>query len=55
MFDFGYALTVHKAQGSAFAHAIVYVDRPVKPDSEDWRRWAYTAITRGAERLTIIL
>ena len=55
MFDFGYALTVHKAQGSAFAHAIVYVDRPVKPESEDWRRWMYTAITRGAERLTIIL
>jgi exodeoxyribonuclease V len=54
-FDFGYAMTVHKAQGSGFQHAIVYVDRPVKSESDDWRRWAYTAITRASERLTVIL
>jgi exodeoxyribonuclease-5 len=53
-FDFGYALTVHKAQGSGFQHAIVYVDRPVKPESDDWRRWIYSAVTRASERLTII-
>jgi exodeoxyribonuclease V len=54
-FDFGYALTVHKSQGSGFQHAIVYVDRPVQPASDDWRRWAYTAVSRASERLTIIL
>jgi exodeoxyribonuclease V len=54
-FDFGYAMTTHKAQGSGFQHAIVYVDRPVQPESEDWRRWMYTAVTRAAERLTVIL
>jgi len=54
-FDFGYAMTVHKAQGSGFQHAIVYVDRPVKPESDDWRKWMYTAATRGVERLTVIL
>jgi exodeoxyribonuclease-5 len=54
-YDFGYALTVHRSQGSAFKHAIVYVDRKPDPDSEDWRRWIYTAVTRASERLTIIL
>ena len=55
LYDFGYALTVHKSQGSQFKHAIVFVDRPVRPDDEDWRRWAYTAVTRASERLTVIL
>jgi exodeoxyribonuclease V len=53
--DFGWAMTVHKSQGSSWPHVIFYVDRPVKPDSDDWRRFAYTAITRSAERLTIVL
>jgi intein/homing endonuclease len=43
------------SQGSQFEHAIFYVDRPVKPDDEDWRRFAYTAITRASERLTVCL
>ena len=55
LFDFGYAMTVHKAQGSGFKHAIVYVDRPVQPGNEEWRRWMYTAVTRAAERLTVIV
>ena len=55
LYDFGYCLTAHKSQGSQFVHAIVYVDRPVKPDDEDWRRWAYTATTRACQRLTVIL
>jgi exodeoxyribonuclease-5 len=54
-FDFGYALTTHKSQGSQFEHAIFYVDRPVRPDEEDWRRFAYTAVTRASERLTVLL
>jgi exodeoxyribonuclease-5 len=53
-YDFGYALTVHRSQGSGFKHAIVFLDRPVDPESEEWRRWAYTAVTRASERLTIL-
>jgi exodeoxyribonuclease V len=55
LFDFGAAMTVHKSQGSAFAHAIFYVDHPVRPDDEGWRRLAYSAVTRASERLTVIV
>lgn len=51
-FDFGYALTVHKSQGSQFEHAIVMVDMP--ESNADFPRWAYTAVTRGQERLTVL-
>jgi exodeoxyribonuclease-5 len=54
LFDFGYALTCHKAQGSQFEHAIVYLDRPQRPDDEGYRRWLYSAVTRASERLTVI-
>lgn len=52
-YDFGYALTVHKSQGSQFRHAIVWADHPCDPSSPDWRRWIYTAVTRASERLTV--
>lgn len=55
LYDFGYAMTCHKAQGSQFDHAIVYFDREVQPESLDFRRWAYTAITRAVNRLTILM
>ncbi len=51
-FDFGYALTVHKSQGSQFAHAIVMLDMP--ESYSDFARWGYTAVTRGQERLTVL-
>ena len=51
-FDFGYALTVHKSQGSQFAHAIVMFDMP--ESYSDFARWGYTAVTRGQERLTVL-
>ena len=53
-FDFGYALTCHKSQGSSFDHVIVYLDRPEKPHDPDWRRWIYTAITRSSWKLTVL-
>jgi exodeoxyribonuclease-5 len=55
MWDFGFAMTGHKAQGSSFQHAIVYVDRPIRPDDDDFRRWAYTCVTRASERLTVLI
>jgi intein/homing endonuclease len=42
------------SQGSQFPTVLVYLDRPEKPEDEDYRRWAYTAITRASERLVIL-
>lgn len=53
-FDFGYALTVHKSQGAQWDQVIVYIDRPLRPYAEDFRRWAYTAVTRAARKLTVL-
>ena len=50
--DFGYASTIHKAQGSEFEHVIVVID-----GANDWllRKSAlYTAVTRARSSLTII-
>jgi exodeoxyribonuclease-5 len=53
LFDFGYCLTVHKSQGSQFDHAIVFCDKP-EDGKEETRRFYYTAVTRAAERLTVL-
>jgi len=53
-FDFGYALTVHKAQGSQARTVVLFEERFMKSDDEAWRRWLYTAITRARENLYII-
>lgn len=51
-FDYGYALTAHKAQGSQWPSVIVYDESGIF--REDARRWLYTAITRASERITIV-
>jgi len=53
LFDFGYALTVHKAQGSQAKRVIVFEERFAKMTDDMWRRWLYTAITRAEEELYI--
>lgn len=50
-FDFGYALTVHKAQGSEW-RSVMLVDEYNK--TEQRREWLYTGITRASERLVIV-
>jgi exodeoxyribonuclease-5 len=52
--DFGYALTVHKAQGSQWNTVTVYDDGFGKREPLVRRRWLYTAITRAEEQLYII-
>ena len=52
-FDFGYALTVHKAQGSQARRVILFEERFKKMDDTAWKRWLYTAITRAEEELII--
>lgn len=53
LFDFGYALTVHKAQGSEAKRVILLEEKSSKMDHEMWRRWLYTAVTRAQEELYI--
>lgn len=51
-FDYGYALTVHKSQGSQWDSVAVF--------DESWgpklarQRWLYTAITRAAGRVSVV-
>ena len=51
LFDFGYALTVHKAQGSQAKKVVMFEERFAQMDDEMWRRWLYTGITRAEEEL----
>jgi ATP-dependent exoDNAse (exonuclease V) alpha subunit len=52
LWDFGYVLTVHKAQGSE-ADRVLLIEEPFgQPDVR--RRWLYTAITRAKQELEII-
>ncbi len=52
-FDFGYVLTVHKAQGSQWDDVVLFDESFAFPDSRE--RWLYTGITRAAKRLTLVV
>jgi exodeoxyribonuclease V len=52
-FDFGYVLTVHKAQGSQWNDVVLFDESGAFPDNRD--RWLYTGVTRAAKRLTIVV
>lgn len=54
LFDFGYAMTVHKMQGSQFDDLVVCAERGGYMTNEDWKRWLYTAITRASKKLTVL-
>ncbi len=51
LFDFGYALTVHKAQGSQAKRVVMFEERFRQMDDGMWRRWLYTGVTRAEEEL----
>jgi len=53
-FDFGYALTVHKAQGGQAPRVLLFEERFSRMDDDMWRRWLYTGVTRAIEELYII-
>ena len=52
-FDFAYAITTHKSQGSEFDNVVVVEECGWMPDA-DRRRWIYTAVTRSKKKLLII-
>ncbi|MCY1169390.1 RecBCD enzyme subunit RecD [compost metagenome] len=52
-FTFGWALTCHKSQGSQWDNVFIVDESSVF--GEKAARWQYTAITRAAERLTLLV
>jgi len=52
-FDYGYVLTVHKAQGSQWDDVVLFDESFAFSDSR--ARWLYTGITRAAKRLTVVM
>lgn len=51
-FDYGYALTCHKSQGSQWDDVIAYDESQTFRD--DAAKWLYTAITRAAKTITVV-
>ena len=51
-FDYGYALTVHKAQGSQWDDVVLFDESGAF--REHRARWLYTAITRAEQGLVIL-
>jgi exodeoxyribonuclease-5 len=51
-FDYGYALTVHKSQGSQWDSVGIFDESGVFRQHRN--RWLYTAITRAAEKVSVI-
>jgi exodeoxyribonuclease-5 len=51
-FDYGYALTAHKSQGSQWNNVVLYDESWCF--REDWKKWLYTGITRAAIKITIV-
>lgn len=49
---FGYAITVHKAQGSEWSKVLIFDESSVF--RKDAWRWLYTAVTRAQDKVTIV-
>jgi exodeoxyribonuclease V len=54
LFDFGYCLTVHKAQGSEAENVVLFEERFPMMTDQDWRRWLYTGVTRARKKLLLV-
>ena len=52
-FDYAYAVTCHKSQGSEWDDVIVLDDKMNTMDREFRKRWLYTAVTRASSNLTL--
>ena len=51
-FDYGYCITAHKSQGSEYSKVLV-IEEILK--ATEHSRWLYTAVTRAADKLTLVL
>ena len=52
-FDYGYALTVHRSQGSQADKVVVIEENWPDRGTEMRRRWLYTAVSRASRVLTV--
>jgi exodeoxyribonuclease-5 len=52
-FTYGYALTVHKAQGSQWDNLVLFDESFAFREHRS--RWLYTGLTRAAERITVVV
>jgi exodeoxyribonuclease-5 len=53
--DYGYCLTVHKAQGSEASTVFLIEERPGNLISDNnYKRWLYTGVTRATDQLYIL-
>ena len=52
-FDYGYVLTVHKAQGSQWDDVVLFDESFAFQESR--QRWLYTGVTRAAKQLTVVV
>jgi exodeoxyribonuclease-5 len=52
-FTYGYALTVHKSQGSQWDNVLLFDESQIFRDQS--AQHLYTAITRAAERVTVVV
>ena len=50
--DFGYAITVHKSQGSSYKRPVIFEE--YLGDKAFHRRWLYTAVTRAVKKVFIV-
>jgi exodeoxyribonuclease-5 len=52
-FNYGYAITCHRSQGSQWDKVLV-LEEKFPFDREEHKRWLYTAVTRAAEKLVLV-
>ena len=52
-FTYGYALTVHKAQGSQWDDLVLFDESYAFREHRS--RWLYTGLTRAAEKITVVI
>jgi len=53
-FDYGYAVSVHKSQGSEWDKVVLFEQRTQRWSDEYYAKWLYTAVTRAKDKLMII-
>ncbi len=52
-FDYGYALTVHKSQGSQWDEVVLFDESGAFREHRN--RWLYTGLTRAAVKITVVV
>lgn len=52
-FTYGWAITCHKSQGSQWDNVTIFDESGSFRDS--WVNWLYTAVTRAAEKVTVVV